>query len=443
MSAPVERDRWLEDFGYVLTAEHMRRRRRDDTYEAFLAPRPLAWGWLVFIAALGGALGGTLGSGALWRSLLQVALWLALTVVLCALTRWATLAVSGPSLAFLVAWSIFWSLLIGLVAIWGAQRPGAGWAYGIAGGAGFLVGILQGGYEPDDLRDRDLVFATGTVSAPLGACAAVWLHRNYIADPASLAAAAITGAVAATISLAPAMAVFLHRLDIVRGLRRHAALLLHRDETAGGAVRMLDRAIRLAPTDDSLLDLRGLAHALAGGSAAAEADWARHRERHPKSPAADVARGWAHLRRGRHADAAAAFEAALALSRRNRSALVGLGTTRLRAGDTAGALQTLERLPTREHDALSMTHVAEAHLAAGNPKTAAELASDAIDELDSIMGRTWLVRAEARRALGDIDGAARDFSTAWHVADEEEVQDRARAGLDAIGRSLQEEEEPA
>ena len=63
-----------------------------------------------------------------------------------------------------------------------------------------------------------------------------------------------------------------------------------------------------------------------------------------------------------------------------------------------------------------------------------------IDELDSIFARTWLVRAEARRALGDIEGAARDFNEAWRIADEEGIQDRALAGLDAIERPLEEDE---
>jgi hypothetical protein len=31
-------------------------------------------------------------------------------------------------------------------------------------------------------------------------------------------------------------------------------------------------------------------------------------------------------------------------------------------------------------------------------------------ELDSIHGRSWIVRAEARRLLGDIDGAAMALS---------------------------------
>ena len=436
----VSSDRWLEDFSYVLTADEMRLKRQSYAFEVFAGSKPLACAWLAAVIALGGALGGTLVSSALWRSFVQVPLWPVATTLAGILVRRATLAVSGSALGFLVTWSFFWSMLIGVVAMWAAQRAGSGSAYGIACGFGFLVGIVQGVYEPEDLESRELSFGTSMVGAPLGACVATWLYRNVVGDSASLAAAAITGAVAGSLFLTPCMAVLLGRLNSVQGLKRIATLLLHRDNTAAEAVPVLDAAVRLAPQEDSLLDRRALAHALSGRDAAAEADWALLGDRSPKSPAPDTARGWVHLRRGRPVDAAASFEAALARSKRDHLARIGLGVARLRSGDATGAVESLRRIPGRHLDALSLTYLAEAHLAAGNPKAAAEAARDAIDELDSVFGRTWLVRAEARRALGDIDGAARDFNKAWHVAEEEGIEDRALAGLDAIERSLDEVE---
>ena len=60
----------------------------------------------------------------------------------------------------------------------GAQLDGAGWAYGIAGGIGFFVGITQGVYEPDDLQGHDGFFAISMIAAPAGACLAAWLYRH-------------------------------------------------------------------------------------------------------------------------------------------------------------------------------------------------------------------------------------------------------------------------
>src|SRR5262249_7150636 len=151
-------------------------------------------------------------------------------------------------LAFLVTWSFCWSMLIGMVAMWAAQRAGSGAAYGIASGFGWLVGLVQGVYEPEDLESRELYFGTSMLAAPLGAGIATWLHRHaMMGHSESLRAAAVTGAVAGILFLAPAMAVLLGGLNNVRGLKRIAALLLHRDDTAAEAVPVLDSAIRLAP----------------------------------------------------------------------------------------------------------------------------------------------------------------------------------------------------
>ena len=49
------------------------------------------------------------------------------------------------------------------------------------------------------------------------------------------------------------------------------------------------------------------------------------------------------------------------------------------------------------------------------------------------------MRAEAKRALGDIDGAERDYNKAWHTDDEEGIQERALAGLDSIDRPINED----
>ena len=108
----------------------------------FDAKSPPGW---VHEAAAGGALGATLVSGALWGPWWQVPAWIA-ALVATAITP--TLALSGQPLGFMVGWSLFWGLLIGAVAMWGAQLDGAGWAYGIAGGIGFFVGINTAAVSP-------------------------------------------------------------------------------------------------------------------------------------------------------------------------------------------------------------------------------------------------------------------------------------------------------
>ena len=146
--AARERDTWLGDFSLVLSRDHFRSVGRDPEYEVFSGSKPLAFLWLVVAAAAGGALGGTLVSGALWGPWWQVPAWIAVLIAMAVAVYRTALTLFGPPLGFMAGWSLFWGLLSGAVAMWGAQLDGAGWAYGIAGGIGFLVGITQGVYEP-------------------------------------------------------------------------------------------------------------------------------------------------------------------------------------------------------------------------------------------------------------------------------------------------------
>jgi tetratricopeptide (TPR) repeat protein len=436
-----ERDVWLSDFSFVLSKDQFRSVRRDPEYEVFSGSKPLAFLCLVMVAAAGGAFGGTLVSGALWGPWWQVPAWMvALAAAAFAAYRLA-LALFGPPLGFMAGWSLFWGLLIGAITMWGAQLDGPGWAYGIAGAIGFFVGITQGIYEPDDLRGHDGFFAISMVGAPAGACLAVWLYRHGVPGEAGLASAAGAGMLAALIFLGPSMAYFFSRLDNLAGLKRLASLYLHRDETAADAIAPLDAAIRLRPGDANLFDRRALAHALSGNGAAAERDWARAAELAPGSIAPAISRGWLALRRDRASEAAAHFEQAGRAQPKERWAWIGLAIAKFKAGDPAQAVAALERVPEAQRQALDLTYQAEALLALGDAKLAEQTATDAIDEWDSIHGRSWIVRSEARRLLGDMDGAAKDYNKALRATDEPGIEQRALDGLDAIDRPVEEDME--
>ena len=348
---------------------------------------------------------------------------------------------SGSFLAPLAAWCIGWGVLIGACAMWAAQLSTAGWAYGVAIGVGFLIGVTQGVYEPEDLESHDSFFALSMFAAPGGACLATWLCRNALDDLNTIGAAALTGAVAGLVFLGPVMALLLARLNNVAGLKRLALLLLHNDETAPEALPLLDAAIRLSPSNAELVGLRAFAFALLGRAPEAEADWAQHAKLAPNSPARDIAAGWVHLRCDRAADAVMSFDKAAARRNRDRAASVGLGVARLQPGDAHGAIASLEVIPHASHDARSLSYLAAAHLAAGNAERANQLATDAIEELDSVHGLSWLVRGDARRAMGDLDGAAKDYNMVLRADDDETgVEERGLARLDESGRPIEEDE---
>jgi tetratricopeptide (TPR) repeat protein len=325
--------------------------------------------------------------------------------------------------------------------MWGAQLGGAGWAYGIAGGIGFLVGITQASYEPDDLQGHDGYFAISMIAAPAGACLVAWLYRNGRLGEGGLVSAALAGTLAGLIFLGPSMAYFLSRFDNLTGLKRLASLFLHRDETAHEAVGPINAAIPLAPRDASLFDLRALAHALSGNDAAAERDWARAAELAPGSIAPTISRGWLALRRDRAREAAAHFEQAAHASPKETWAWIGLAVAKLKLGDPAQAIAALEQVPEAQSQALDLTYRAEALLAMGNTALAEQTATDAIEESDSIHGRSWIVRAQARRLLGHIDGAARDYNRALIANGAPGIEQQALDGLQAINRPVEENED--
>lgn len=440
MGAKRDRNLWLEDFSLVLTPKAIRSHRSHPEYEVFAGSKTLAVLWLAIVAAASGAFGGTIVSGALWQWLPQVPLWLVAVVAFCLIAYRSPRALSGSYLAFLTGWCIGWGLMIGACAMGAAQFSSSGWTYGVAAGVGFLIGIVEGVYEPEDLESHDSFFALGMVLAPGGACLAAWLYRNALAEPLPLAAAAITGAIAGFIFLGPTMLALLVGLNNVDGLKRLASLLLHNDETVAEALPLLDAALRLAPENSGLIERRALAHALLGEDDKAEADWARHAALGTTNPASEIARGWVHLRRNNPIDAAQSFEAAIARRKRDAAALAGLAVARLQLNDPSGAIAALDTIPERSRDARNLTYLAEAYLALGDTGRAIQLATDAIEELDSVHGRTWLVRGDAFRALGDLDGAGEDYNRAIWNDDEAGIEERALARLEEIDRAVEEYE---
>jgi tetratricopeptide (TPR) repeat protein len=426
-----DRHNWLDNFAFVIEADELRRLRRNPEYDAFTGSKWLALPWLILVAAIAGAFGGLAVSAALWSVWWQV---LALPFGLLAFFMAAysvTLRLSGRAIAGLVGWVTFFGVLIGIFTMWAAQTASSGWAYAIAGGLTFiLLGITGAQLSPPNSKTSEEWFLTGSIAAPAGACLATWLFRNVLSDPGTLGSAAMMGALAATIFLGTAATLYMVTWRPARGLRNLAKLKLHSDRTAAEAVNVLGPAIREAPEDGELHALRGLARGLAGDDAGSAQDFARAHELSPKSAA--ECSGWLALRRDDPTGALEAFVAAGG----GVMAIAGLGLAQLRLGESGAALATLKRLRTDDHDELSLTYLAEAQLASGDAAAAVGTASDAIDELESTHGRSWLVRAEAYRALGDIDAAAKDYNLALAAADEVGIRRSALAGLEAIGRPL-------
>jgi tetratricopeptide (TPR) repeat protein len=441
MGAEADKYGWIEDFSIRITRQGILSLSRDPDLELYTGSKLLASLWLAVVAGMAGALGGVLVSSALWASLFYPVVWLLVVAGVSILVWQLTNRLAGSAVAFLAGWCIFWGLLTGVVAGWGAQLGGAGWAYGIAAGMGFLIGITHGNLRHADIKGHDGWFMTGTVLAPASTCFATWLSRSGLITLGTLEQAALIGLIASLLFLAPVMALYLARWNNKRALLRLFSLYLHNDDFIGEAIALLDPAIKFSPNEAALFDRRALAHALKGDMASAEADWARHRALSKNSRAPDLSLGWSHLRQERLDQAAESFDRAAARNSTRHWATIGKALVHLRKGEPALAIELLRALPQTSIDARNQTYLAQAYLALGNLAEAVAAADVAIDELDSGHGLSWLVRAEAQLGQGNRDHAIADLNRALAAADETGIEERALAGLEKIEGDVLEEDE--
>ena len=452
MGRSRDEDSWLEDFSIVLRPDAIRSLRRKPGFEVFTGSKIAAGLWIAAVAALAGAVGGVLAGPELLKRVWPTFVGLMVVgPILWVVIDRSTRAIFGAPIAFLAGWSIFFGSLVAALSIWSAQLSTAAWAYGLAGGLGFLLlGITGAGVDPPNARTDESWFLTSAISCPIANCAAVWVYRNGFDQPHTLLHSASVGVIAATPFLTITMALYLKVWNVQAGADRLAALYLHNERFLDAAIKILDRALKRLPNDAELYDRRALAWGLAGNMAAAESDWARHRELAPKSIRPLVSQGWLGLRGGRPLEAAVAFEKAARQRKNDRWAIAGLGLARLRQGDARGAAEAFEQLQGRTqaggsyvsgHDALSLTWLAEAQLAMGQAEQAVATATNAIEEFDSFHGRTWLVRADAHVRLGNIEAAAKDYNSALRANDEIGIEERALAGLEAIDRQVTDDDE--
>ncbi|HJQ61173.1 MAG TPA: hypothetical protein VJ890_29980 [Vineibacter sp.] len=441
MGAEREPDSWIEDFSIVLRRDAIRTLRGNPGYEVFIGSKVAVSLWLAIVALAAGALGGVLVSGALWASFYYVLAWIAGLIAISIAAWRLTVAWMGAPVGFLAGWCIFWGILTGVVAMWGAQLESTGWAYGITAGIGFLVGITHGNLDHTDIEGHEGWCMVGAVLAPVSASLAAWLRRHVFAEQEALAAAALTGAVAGALFLGTVMALYMAAWKNKDRLARLASLYMHHDDFCAEAIRVLDTAIRLAPNDASLHDRRALAHAFKGDMAAAEADWTAHNAIEKESPAPHLSQGWLQLRRGSIEMAAAAFDRALAARKGYPLALVGRALANLRLNHPQEAVDLLTKLPAAQRDARTVTYLAEAHLMLGEWRKARQVATVAIEEYDSVHGLSWLVRAEAQVKLGNNDEAILDFNKALAADYELGIEERTLQAMERIDAPVLEEHE--
>ena len=420
----------LEDLTIILTGEEIERARSEELGLVYTGSKTLAAAWMMLGGLAGGVLGGLVVSYALWSSVL---LGLAVLVgfpASCWLFYVATERLFGRTIRFFSVWSLFCGFLLGLYAMWGAQLDSTGWAYGVSGGLALLsCAFFTGPTDPFDLKiPKAADFAM--LFAPLAGSTAAYVHRNILAEPDTIAAAAQTGALAALLYSIPMITILAWLWDNSKGLKRLALLYLHNDRFVSEAIACLDAALKAAPKESELLTLRGFAYARAGDSEAADADWAQAQQLQPRGTMPLVSRAVAALRSGEVDEAVSSLE--VAAKRRPKSSRIHalLGTALERRGDFGRAILHYDQAMERAPDARILTNLASARLHAGQYDEAIQDCRTAVEEFDSVFAKSRLIHAHALAALGQKTRAAKFYREAIEIGGEEGIADEARDKLE-------------
>jgi tetratricopeptide (TPR) repeat protein len=409
-------------------------RRIRDAAEMFLftGSRPLAAGWLTVVGVLAGVFGGTIVSGALWRPIWPVLLWLAALPLGWLGMRRLSEAMFGPAIRWQAVLAFFWAFLLSMAAVGAGQIGSRNWSYGLSLGAGLFIGLPFGATEPHNFKARDSWLMLGLLLAGTSTVAGTYAFR-HMPGFAPLEAAALAGALCALIITAPMMALLVTYWDTEKGIEKVVALCLEHEAYTSVAISYLNAGIRSAPANATLYGLRAVAHSRAGDEVRAEEDWQRVFQLEPDSVEPYLVRGNDLLKRGRADEAMASFEKAAQLAPRKARPQYFLGIAHLKLGHPERAIELLDTAIARSPKlAGAYARRAEAHLELRRPQEAVDDSTRAI-QIDPANARAYLTRGRAYRALGRHEEADEDFQSAWDSGSEDEMEDAARR-LEEQGR---------
>lgn len=401
---------WLEDFTIDLSEDSISIMVSDVAETlVYTGSRPAAAVWLTGAGILGGALGGGLVSPGLWRSVLSLLAYVFVLPAAWQTMRLGTMRFFGPAIRWQAVLVFFWTFLLAAGAVAGAQISSTWLAYTVSIGAGLFIGLVCGSLDPSSIRNADAWLLTGLPLGAISTGVATSTARNMLADPSSVSAAALTGALAALIFSAPMMVLVVWLGDAAQGLRHLAVLHLHNDALMPKALDYLHRAIALSPGNADLYNLRGIAWSRAGDGARAAADWEKVVQLEPASAEPSMNRGVDALRRGVLDEAVDWLERAIQIDAKHVQAHTNMGVALERRGELERAITHYDRaIRLAPKNPRLYSNRAYARFRAGDDQRAVEDCDHALD-LEPDLPMAYVNRGHALAALGEHDRAADDY----------------------------------
>jgi Flp pilus assembly protein TadD len=397
--------------------------------------------WLPVVGIAAGAVGGVTVSPAIRTSALAFIGYLVGAAILVRGFYPLTVKTFGKGAGWVAGHQFFWTFLLGLFTVLGARRESSIWAYVLSAGIGAFIGMMNGSFAPEVVRNEEAWVSVSFLAAPILAALVTYVlrHSPGVANGPTWA---LVGGAAVAGSYTIAMSITLHRAwDDGHALGRMGMLYLHNDNFAPKAMAYLDRAIAMSPNDAVLYNLRGVAWSKMDDPQRAEADWRKAAELAPRDHQLHVNIAADHLRHGNAEAAIASLQSAIALNPKDAKAYSNLGTAHDRRGDFDAAIEAYDKaIEIDRHYTNAYSNRSYAYFRKGDASRALEDAERAI-ALEMRFAMAHVNRAHALAALGRTDDAAQSYRTALDCDPAPTVRDEALRGLEAIGASSSDEDD--
>ena len=394
--------------------------------------KPAAAAWLSLVGILGGSFAAVTLSPGIRESGIVFAGYVVLAALLLKGLRPVTRRLLGRAIVWPASLTFFWAALAGGAAVLSAGIDHPWFAYGVSVCGGFFLGMMQGSLNPSYVKQEDEWMMTALLVGVVGTVAATLVDRHLFAGPNSIGEAALVGAVAGGLFLAPMSVLMMRLWNEAQGLASIAKLFLHNDNFALKAVAYLDSAIAMKPEDAEFYNLRGVAWSKLDEPEKAREDWQRASELRPRDADPHMNRGVDHLRRNETAQAVETFEAALVLDAENATIHSNLGMALEKAGELDRAIDQYSRaIALRPDYAIAFSNRGYAHLRRGDHDKAIADCERAF-EIDPGLAMALVNRGHALKGLGAVERAAETYRAALEFQASPEVHEEALAGLESL-----------
>jgi Flp pilus assembly protein TadD len=399
--------------------------------------------WIIFVSIVAGAFGGFTFSDEVRSSwIVFVGYLLGGALMLRVITPLSQRLV-GPTVAWQVLFSFFWSFLLAMVAVLGSRIDTTWLYYTVVVGGGLFIGLMYSSVSPTSAftSDQDAWLIAALPLGALSTWTASGVQRAFDASTNPPWSEAFTGTMAASVLMVPISILTAMISTRSYGLAKMATLYLHNENFTEKAIEYLDEAITLSPRSAQLYNLRGIAHSKAGHGELADADFRQVTALMPRAAEAHMNRGVDLMRQGNYDRAIEALTYATTVNPKLATAFSNLGTAYQKKGDLVSAIESYSRaIALRARYPIAFSNRSYSYHLKGEHDLAIADAEHAIT-LDSGLAMAHANLGHALAGKGDTAQAARSYRRALAMGADPEVEEEVLKALEKLGVRADAEDE--